>query len=134
MSDITVHSSSYQVDNREWAIGTHGFDITPGMTLDISKFTKATHFPNGYIPSGIMLGKVTATGLYGPYDNGANDGREVNRGALFSFLRAVDATGTTLAKASGALFVHGAIKESKLPANSGIDSGGKTDLPLIVWL
>ncbi|MEW5810272.1 MAG: head decoration protein [Actinomycetota bacterium] len=133
-SDITVHSSASQVDNREWLIGTHGVDLTPGVTLDISKFTKATHYPNGYVPSGTLLGKVTATGLYGPYDNAASDGREVAAGVLFSFVRAVDATGATLAKVGGAIFVHGAVKESKLPTNSGVDSAGKTDLSKIVWL
>ncbi|MHA0288276.1 head decoration protein [Mycobacterium sp. C3-094] len=133
-SDITVHSSAYQVDNREWLIGTHGVDLTPGVTLDVSKFTKNTHYPNGYVPSGTLLGKVTATGLYGPYDNAANDGREVAAGLLFSFVKAIDATGNTVAKVGGAIFVHGAVKESKLPANSGVDSAGKTDLSKIVWL
>ena len=182
-SDITVHSSSYQVDNRAWLIGTHGVDITPGITLDISKFNPANvnevqtvtisatggtftltcsgqtttaiawnaaatavqsalealsniavgdvsvaganggpytvtfggalgnqnvaaltgsgasltggagtvtiatttagvtgHYVNGYIPSGFPLGKITATGLYGPYDDTANDGRQTCKG------------------------------------------------------
>ncbi|WP_195166892.1 head decoration protein [Mycobacteroides abscessus] len=134
-TDISVRSSSYQVEDRSWLVGTHGVDITPGITLDITKFTKATHFPNGYIPSGTAVAKVTATGLYGPYDNTANDGREVNAGLLFSSVRAVDTnTGNTLAKVGGARFVHGAVNTAKLPANSGVDANGKADLPLIVWL
>ena len=132
MSDITVHSSSYQVDNREWPIGTHGFDITPGVTLDISKFTKNTHYPDGYVKSGTPLGKITATGLYGPYNDALADGTEVCAGLLFSFVRAIDGTGTVLAKASGAIFVHGAVKESKLPI--AINANGKADLSKIVWL
>lgn len=134
MSDITVHSSAYQVDNREWLVGQHGVDLTPGVTLDISKFTQATHYPNGFIKSGTLLGKVTASGLYGPYDNAATDGREVAAGLLFSFVKAVTTTGAVQDKASGALFVHGGVKESKLPANSGIDANAKTDLSKIVWL
>lgn len=133
-SDISVRSRSYQVDDRPWLIGTHGVDLTPSVTLDISKFTKATHFANGHIPSGTLLGKVTTSGLYGPYDNAANDGREVAAGILFSFLRAIDETGTNLTKVGGAIFVHGAVKESKLPTNSGVDSAGKADLSKIVWL
>ena len=133
-SDISVHSSSYQVDNREWLVGQHGVDLTPGVTLDISLFTKNTHFPNGYIPSGTVLGKVTTSGLYGPYVDGASDGREVAAGLLFSFVRAIDATGTTLAKVGGAIFVHGGVKEAKLPANSGVNAAGKADLSKIVWL
>ncbi|OCB09234.1 K structural protein [Mycolicibacterium porcinum] len=133
-TDITVHSSAYQVDNREWLVGTHGVDLTPGVTLDISKFTKATHYPNGFIKSGTVLGKVTATGLYGPYDDAATDGREVAAGILFSFVKAVDATGATNTKVGGAIFVHGGVKEAKLPANSGINANAKTDLSKIVWL
>ena len=132
-TDISVHSSSYQVEDRSWLIGTHGVDVTPSVTLDISKFTKNTHFPDGYIKSGQPLGVVTATGLYGPYDNSANDGREVCRGLLFSSVRAVDtSTGNNLAKVGSARFVHGLVKESKLPVS--IDSNGKADLSLIVWL
>lgn len=133
-SDISVRSTSYQVDDRAWAIGTHGFDITPSVTLDLTKFTKATHFPNGYIPSGTVIAKITASGLYGPYDDALANGQEVASGLLFSFLRAIDPQGNTLTKVGGALFVHGAVKESKLPTNSGINANAKTDLSKIVWL
>lgn len=37
------------------------------ITLDRSAFDLVTAFPNGFLPSGIVLGKITATGLYGPY-------------------------------------------------------------------
>lgn len=133
-SDITVHSSSFQVEDRSWLVGTHGVDVTPGITLDISAFTQATHFPNGYIPSGTLLGKITASGLYGPYDDGAVDGTQTCAGLLFSSVRAVNANGVVLTKVGGARFIHGAVNEAKLPANSGVDANGKADLPLIVWL
>jgi len=124
MTDISVASTGYQVENRSWLISAHGTDpgTTPSVVLDLSKFTAGTHFPNGYIPSGIALGKVTATGLYGPYDNTATDGRETAVGHLFSTLGV--RTGQT--KVGGALVVHGFIRESKLPFT--IDAAGKTDL------
>lgn len=132
-TDISVHSSSYQVEDRSWLVGTHGVDATPGVTLDISKFTKNTHYPNGYIPSGTAIGKLTATGLYGPYVDGATDGTQTNAGLLFSSVRAIDgATGNALTKVSGARFVHGVVNTAKLPAT--VDANGKADLPLIVWL
>lgn len=37
------------------------------ITLDRSAFDLVTAFPNGFLPSGVALGKITATGLYGPY-------------------------------------------------------------------
>lgn len=133
-SDISVHSSSWQVDDRAWLVGTHGVDVTPGVTLDISKFTAGTHYPNGYIASGTAIAKVTATGLYGPYDNALSNGQEVMAGLLFSFVRAKDLTGATLAKVGGARFIHGLVNTAKLPTNHGVDTAGKADMPLIVWL
>lgn len=131
-SDISVRSHSFQIDDRAWLIGQHGVDLTPSVTLDITKFTKNTHYPNGFIKSGTPLGVVTATGLYGPYNDAAADGTEVCRGLLFSFARAIDEFGNTLAKVGGARFIHGAVKEAKLPI--AINANGKADLPLIVWL
>ena len=124
MTDISVVSTGYQVENRSWLISAHGTDpgTNPSVALDLSKFTAGTHFPNGFIPSGIALGKVTATGLYGPYDNTATDGRETAAGHLFSTLGV--RTGQT--KVGGALVVHGFIRESKLPFT--IAAAGKTDL------
>lgn len=124
MTDISVSTTGYQVENRSWLLSAHGTDpgANPSVTLDVSKFTAGTHYPNGYIPSGIDLGKVTATGLYGPYDNTATDCRETSAGLLYSSL-AVRAGAT---KIGGALVVHGFVKESKLPF--AIDTAGKADL------
>lgn len=69
MTDISVTTTSFQVEKRAWLLSPHGTDpgTTPGITLDISAFTSSVHYPNGYIPSGTPLAKITATGLYGPY-------------------------------------------------------------------
>ncbi|MEV4767792.1 hypothetical protein [Micromonospora humida] len=69
MTDISVATVNYQVDKRAWLLSPHGTDpgTTPSITLDVSAFTPSVHYPNGYIPSGTPLGKITATGLYGPY-------------------------------------------------------------------
>lgn len=68
-TDISVATTSYQVEKRSWLLSPHGTEpgTTPGVTLDISAFTAGVHYPNGYIPSGTPLGKITASGLYGPY-------------------------------------------------------------------
>lgn len=69
MTDISVSSVSYQVEKRSWLLSPHGTDpgTTPSITLDVSAFTAGVHYPNGYIPSGTNLAKITASGLYGPY-------------------------------------------------------------------
>lgn len=133
-SDISVQKTTYQVENRSWLLGPHGTEDTPSVTLDIALFTAGTHYPNGYIPSGAVLGQVTVGGLYGPYDPAATDGRETAAGILFSNVRAVNDNGTTKAKVGGAILVHGFVKESRLPFQSGtgsLDTAAQADLKLI---
>lgn len=141
-SDITVGSTGFQVEKRGWLWGPHGTEpgATPSITLDVSTFTAGTHYPNGYIPSGTALAKITASGLYGPYDSAAADGRQTPaNGAflLFSSVRAINAaTGVALAKVGAAGFVHGFVDPTRLPFTSG--SGAaltafKTAMPLIYW-
>lgn len=68
-TDISVSSTPYQVERRNWLLSQHGTDpgTTPSITLDVSAFTAGVHYPNGYIPSGTPVAKITASGLYGPY-------------------------------------------------------------------
>ncbi len=65
--DISMQTTTYQVGNRQWLLDEP--DFKPNVTLDISKFTAGTHYPNGYIPSGTVIGKVSASGKFGPYDS-----------------------------------------------------------------
>lgn len=131
-TDISVKKTSYQVENRQWLASPHGTDpgANPSVTVDVSLFTEGTHYPNGFLPSGCVLGQVTIGGLYGPYDDAATDGREVAAGLLFSSLELKDRV-----KVGGAIVTHGFVTESKLPfsgATTGaIDAAGKADLPLV---
>lgn len=133
MTDISVSTTAFQTEKRGWLWGEHGTEpgTTPSITLDISKFTAGTHYPNGYVPSGCVLGKVTATGLYGPYDDTAADGRQVATGLLFGSLPA-----TGRVKVGGAQVVHAFVDALRLPFQTGtgsIDAAAKVDLPLIYW-
>ena len=138
MTDISVQTTSYQVENRSWLLSPHGTEpgTTPSITLDVSAFTAATHYPNGYFPSGIVLGVITATGLYGPYDDTAVDGRAVAAGILFGSVK-VPNTADTTKDVGAAMLVHGFVKIAKLPIANGatgrgyIDANGQTDLKLI---
>lgn len=73
MGEFALRTKSYGNEDQRW-IGNGG---QPGLAprsivLDRSLFDLTTDYPNGYIPSGVELGKVTATGLYGPYTGSAN--------------------------------------------------------------
>lgn len=132
MSDITVRRSTIQSENRSWLLGPDGAGPgdNPSIVLDVSAFTAGTHYPNGFIPSGTVLGKITATGLYGPYLASANDGREEAAEILFSSLTV--RSGVTRVGGSG---LHkGEVNPSKLPFSSGagaLDAAARQHLILV---
>jgi hypothetical protein len=138
MTFIGVESTAYQVEKRSWLLSQHGTDpgTTPSITLDVSSFTAATHYPNGYLLSGIILAPITATGLYGPYDDTAVDGRAVAAGILFSSVKVPNLADLTK-DVGAAMVVHGFVKIAKLPIANGatgrgyIDANGQTDLKLV---
>ncbi|WP_052280796.1 head decoration protein [Nocardia vulneris] len=126
----TVTFAGALADQNVAQMTASGASLTGGSSPSVNVATATggttSHYPNGFIPSGVVLGKVTATGRYGPYDNSASDGREVAAGHLFSSLSV-----TGLTTVGGALVVHGFVREAKLPTNHGLDANAKTDLKLI---
>lgn len=140
MTDISVVSTAYQVEKRSWYLGTAdipGFTI--GGVLDVSAFTAATHYPNGYLLSGIVLGKITTGGLYGPYDDAAADGRQTAVGFLFSSLKVPNLADLTKDVGAAILTAFAPVSLAKLPIANGatgkgyIDAAGQADLKLIYF-
>ncbi|MDX3027482.1 head decoration protein [Streptomyces scabiei] len=121
--NLTQTTESFGQDDQSWLASAHGTDTARSITLDTSTFTSGTHYPNGYFPSGLPLGKITATGKYGPYSNAASDGTEVLAGFLMT---AIDAPSVNTIDPQGALLWHGAVIEAKLPV--AVDSAGKADV------
>jgi hypothetical protein len=124
--NLGLITESFSQDKRDWLFSDHGTDIALSATLDVTKFTAGTHYPDGYIKSGIPLGKITAGGKYGPYDDTATDGRQTCVGFLFTGVEVVTRRGATLSSAVGSMLVHCAVKEAKLPV--ALDANGKADL------
>jgi hypothetical protein len=118
-------------EDQSWLGSAHGTDATKTATLAVSLFTAGVHYPSGYFPSGLSLGKVTANnankGLYGPYDNTATDGREVYAGPLFTTIRAPRGTVTSTTRVQGAILKHGSVRVSRLPIPAEIDAGARAD-------
>lgn len=115
----------------------------PALTVSAGSVAQTTqgvtaHYPNGFIPSGCVLGQVTATGLYGPYDATASDGRQVAKGFAYGDVRAVWLAGgvSQIAdKVGTGLVVYDAIVSlSHLPFVGGpgaLDTAGQAALPAI---
>jgi head decoration protein D len=125
MTDMTVGSVAYQVERRSWLLGPHGTEpgATPSITLDVSAFTAATHYPNGYIMSGIVLGRITATGLYAPMLAANSDGSQTAVGILFGSVKVPNLLDLTK-DVGGAMLVHGFVDAAKLPIANGATGGG----------
>lgn len=121
--DLSVRSETFGGDNQTWLSAQHGTDFGRSITLDTSAFTAGTHYPTGVFRSGTPLGRITATGMYGPYNNAAADGTETLAGFLLTPVKAPAATTTDV---GGSLFEHGRVVEANLPI--AIDAAGKTDV------
>lgn len=120
------------VENHEWLASAHGTDICDSITLDGDTFLTA--FPTGIIPSGVVLGKITASGKYAPYDDAAADGTQTALGHLFTTVDLGGTTAATVGDVPAALFWHGEVVEAKLPTGHGLDAAGKTDLKQIRYV
>jgi hypothetical protein len=126
-TDINVSSTAYQVEKRSWYLGTAddpGF--TESITLDVSAFN-AAHYPNGYIPSGTVLGTITATGKAGPYLAAGTGGLDTATGILFSAVKIPNLADLTKDVGGAMLVAFAAVKVSKLPFTSSTTSGGFID-------
>lgn len=125
-TDISLQTRSYQVDDRRWLLAEP--DVKLNVTLDPSKFTAGTHYPNGYLPSGTVIGKVTATGLFGPYDAAATDGTQAAYGLTYGTATFVRQDGTTAAKVGISAVVYDtAVSVGKLPFPTGSGTKGALD-------
>ena len=121
--DLSVRKETFGQDDQTWIGAAHGIDLARSISLDTSAFTAGTHYPNGYIPSGTPLSRITATGLYGPYTPAGAGGLEVLAGFLLTPTKPGSPTTTDV---GGALYEHGRVVEANLPI--AIDADGKTDV------
>jgi hypothetical protein len=141
VTDFVPYTQAYQFEDLSWDLTPPEGGFVQSGTLDITKFDATTMFPNGYLRSGIILGKVTAGGLLGPYLDSAVDGRTTAIGVLRQSVPVTHLIGgANRAKMGVAYLVHGMVSQAALPFTVGaqplggyIDANGKVDLPLIYW-
>lgn len=142
MTAMGMFSQAFGTPNRTWLADDHGTEVMPGVALDLTLFDPTQHYPNGWLPDGIVLGKVTSGGKYGPYLGTASDGRQTAAGIMFNPV-SVFAPGTAslLTIVSVPLFLHGFVADVNLPFNSTnqalggyIDAAAKTAMKNIIFL
>lgn len=88
-----------------------GTEFTRTITLDVTKFVAATHFPNGFLPSGSPLVRNAATAMYEPALAAVGSPSD---GVLYK--RVDIAAGAT--KVAGPLLWRGVLRTSLIPYSS----------------
>lgn len=66
--DLSMRTETFAVDDQSWLGSRHGIGEAVSVTLNTSAFTPSIHYPDGFFKSGLGLAKITASGLYGPYN------------------------------------------------------------------
>lgn len=113
-SDFAIEETSTGGSDLRWLRSSHGVKM-PG-TASLTSLASVIN-SDGKIPSGVGVGVITASGLYGLFDSTASDGREVLAGFTYTDVSAWNSKGAVLAsgKAPISVLVHGHIKRSVLP-------------------
>lgn len=127
--DLRFQSETFTpAEDQSWLGSAHGTEATETITLDASAFIGT--FTDGIIPSGVVVGKIAASGLYGPYDDEAIDGTEVAAGHLFTTIDTKEGA----VDSPAALFTHGKVVVANLPTDHGLDAAGAADMPHIRYI
>lgn len=125
--DMTPNVTEYVSDSKEWLGSAHGTNNADPVTLDATLMRAV--FTDGNVPSGVVVGRVTTSGRYGPYNNAAVDGREVARGHLLNPIKV-----KTGQNAGAAMLRHGHVFEARLPTNHGLDAPAKVELSQFIYI
>lgn len=96
--------------NTTWLGSDHGMFNAETGTLDVSTFTKATHYPNGYFPSGLLVNIANLAAVV-PFTGGAGE-----KLGFVLFNTATDG----VADIATALIWHGLIKTANLPVSTNL--------------
>lgn len=142
MTVFGLSSVTYNPDQRTWLADDHGTEVMPGVPVDLTLFNAGQHYPNGFIPSGTVLGKVTAGGKYGPYLGTAGDGRQTAVGITFNPIPVfIPGTSTLQTNASVPIVVHAFVIAANLPFTSGnaalggyLDGAAQTALKNVIFV
>lgn len=127
--DLGVYTRHWEVEDRSWLGSRDGTQYTQSITLDVSLFVPGEHYPNGYIKSGTLLGKVTASGLYGPYGGNTTAVQTVTvtgnpTGGTFTLTLGAQTTAPIAYNASPATVQTALQALSTIGAGNAVVSGG----------
>lgn len=123
-------SQKFLQGDQTWLGSEHGTTNARSVTIVTSSLTPATHYPNGFIPSGTPLAQYTSganAGKYTVYSTGGAAGA----GTLVGFLLDSVPVSFPTVDAVGALLDHGRIVAAKLPI--AVDAAGQSAVAGRIW-
>lgn len=100
-------SEAFGGGDQSWLGSSHSIANCRTETLDISAFTKATHYPDGYIPSGTPVCKTGGVLVPLTGDNAADFAGHVY----------TDQTVAGAADLPVPVFYHGTVKTARVPGD-----------------
>ena len=127
--DLSLTVEGFADDDATWLGSSHGTSSGRNATLDVTAFTAATHYPDGYFPSGLPLTRLE-TGLYGPYEAGGEPAATL-AGFLLAPVRTPRGESETVV---GALLDHGRVKIANLPVDDFEPPAPESDATTIVYI
>lgn len=114
---LTTETFNPAEDHR-WLGSKHAANTAKTITLDASAFDGIDYGVDaGIIPSGVVLAKITASGLYGPYEKDGAGGLGTAVGHLFTTINTHELT----VDSPAALLWHGSVIVANLPDNHGLN-------------
>lgn len=105
-----LKTETYGAGDQSWLGSDHGIFNCRTGTIDVSTFTKATHYPNGYFPSGLIV-NVADEGAVKPFTGAA--------GEVFAVLF-TDRSTDGVTDREAPIFRHGIVKTAKLPVQTNL--------------
>lgn len=120
-------TETFGAENQSWLGSAHGTNECDTVTLDADKFVGT--WADGIVPSGVVLGIVTGTGLAVPYTDAGTHGAGSETAAGFLFTTAdLGVVGGVGQDVGAALFWHGEVVVASLPTNHGLTAAARVDL------
>lgn len=120
-------------DDPSWLGSARGTSQAQSVALVMASFVAATHYPNGYFPSGLPLGLYASganLGKYGPHTPGAADGTQNLAGFLLTATAAPRNSASTVV--NGPLLDAGRVIVSKLPIT--VNAASQATNPRFVYV
>ena len=127
---LGIRRQTFLQSDQTWLGSAHGTDNARSVTVVTTSLTPATHFPNGFLPSGLPLAQYTSganLGKYTVYTSGGANGA----GTLVGFLLQAVPVHDPAVDAVGAMLDHGRVVAARLPIS--VDAAGQNAVAGRIW-